>query len=42
MIDETLDMLLDMLPGIEHRDIVREMLLATLKAGMERDSRADL
>ena len=42
VIDETLDMLLDMLPGIEHRDIVREMLLATLKAGMESDSRADL
>lgn len=42
VIDEALEMLLDMLPGIEQRDIVREMLLATLKAGMESDSIADL
>ena len=42
VIDETLDMLLDMLPDIEHRDIVHEMLLAALKAGTESDSRADL
>ena len=42
VIDETLDMLMDMLPGITHRDIVREMLLVALKAGMESDSRADL
>ena len=41
VIDEALDMLLDMLPGIAQRDIVREMLLATLKAGMESDSIAD-
>ena len=42
VIDETLDMLMDMLTGIEHRDIVREMLLVALKAGMESDSIADL
>ena len=42
VIDEALEMLLDMLPGIEQRGIVREMLLATLKAGMESDSIADL
>ena len=42
VIDETLDMLMDMLPGIADRDIVREMLLAALKAGSEGSSRADL
>jgi uncharacterized protein (TIGR00730 family) len=42
VVDETLDMLMDMLPDIQNRDIVREMLLAALKAGMESDSRADL
>jgi hypothetical protein len=31
-----------MLPAIKHRDIVREMLLAALKAGIESDARADL
>lgn len=41
-IDDTIDGLLDMLPSIRHRDIVREMFLTALKAGMECDSRADL
>jgi uncharacterized protein (TIGR00730 family) len=42
VVDETIDRLLDMLAGIRHRDIVREMLLTALKAGMESDFRADL
>lgn len=41
-VDEVIDSLLDMLPAVGHRDIVREMLLTALKAGMESDARADL
>jgi uncharacterized protein (TIGR00730 family) len=42
VIDEAIDGLMDMLPATKHRDIIREMLLAVLKVGMECDSRADL
>jgi uncharacterized protein (TIGR00730 family) len=42
VIDETIEQLMNMLPAIRHRDIVREMLLVALKVGMESDSRADL
>jgi len=42
VVDETIDRLLDMLPAVGHVDIVREMILTALKAGMESDSTADL
>jgi uncharacterized protein (TIGR00730 family) len=42
VVDEIIEGLLDMLPAITHRDIVREMFLTALKAGMESDARADL
>ena len=41
-VDEAIDRLLDIMPAVGHRDLVREMLLTALKAGMESQSRADL
>jgi uncharacterized protein (TIGR00730 family) len=41
-IDEAIDSLLGMTATIKHRDLVREMIVAALKAGTESDSRADL
>ena len=42
VIDEAIEQLMDMLPAVKHRHIVREMLLVALKVGMESDSMADL
>jgi hypothetical protein len=40
--DEAIERLMDLIEGVRHRDIVREMILAALKAGQEHDARADL
>jgi uncharacterized protein (TIGR00730 family) len=41
-IDETIDQLLDLAGEIHHPEIVREMILAALKAGQEDGKKADL
>jgi uncharacterized protein (TIGR00730 family) len=41
-IDDAIERLMDTAGGIQHRDIVREMILASLKAGQEDDRKADL
>ncbi len=40
--DEAIERLIDLVGGIEERGLVREMILAALKAGQERNDRADL
>ena len=40
--DTAIDALIDKVGGIRHADIVREMVLAALKAGQEGDCRGDL
>lgn len=41
-VDESIDRLLDQVGPVHHRDLVREMILAALKAGQEDEARADL
>ncbi len=41
-VDENIDTLMERVGGIRHRDIVREMILAALKAGQENEGRGDL
>jgi len=41
-LDEAVDSLLDMAGGVHHPEIVREMIIAALKAGQEDEERADL
>lgn len=41
-VDEAIDQLMELSGTIRHTDIVREMILASLKAGLEADERADL
>jgi hypothetical protein len=41
-VDDTIERLMDTAGGIQHRDIIREMILASLKAGQEDDRKADL
>lgn len=40
--DKAIDDLLELVDGIRHPDLVREMILAALKAGQERNDRADM
>jgi len=40
--DEAIERLIDLVGGIEERELVREMILAALKAGQEKNDRADL
>jgi uncharacterized protein (TIGR00730 family) len=40
--DEAIDQLMDLVDGVHHPEIVREMILAALKAGQEGEERADL
>jgi uncharacterized protein (TIGR00730 family) len=40
--DEAIDQLMDLVNGVHHPEIVREMILAALKAGQEGEERADL
>ena len=40
--DEAIDRLIELVGDIHHPEIVREMILASLKAGQENDERADL
>ena len=40
--DDALEALMDLVGGVQHRNIVREMILAALKAGQEASSEADL
>lgn len=41
-VDDAIDTLIELAGGIEHTDIVREMILAALKAGQENQGQADL
>lgn len=41
-VDDAIDRLIDQVGGIAHPDIVREIILAALKAGQENDGRMDL
>jgi uncharacterized protein (TIGR00730 family) len=41
-IDETIDRLMELAGNVHHREIVREMIIAALKAGLEDEERADL
>jgi uncharacterized protein (TIGR00730 family) len=41
-VDDTIDALMSMVGGIDQRGVVREMILASLKAGQESDRLADL
>lgn len=41
-IDDLIDQLTDRIGGIHHPDLIREMIIAALKAGAETDDRADL
>ncbi len=41
-VDDAIDQLMDQAGGIAHPDIVREIILAALKAGQENDGRMDL
>jgi uncharacterized protein (TIGR00730 family) len=40
--DQAIDKLMELVGGVRRPDLVREMILAALKAGQEDDSRADL
>ena len=40
--DEAIDQLIELVGDIYHPDIVREMILASLKAGQENNETADL
>src|SRR5574340_609472 len=40
--DEAIDNLIELAGNIHHQDLVREMILAALKAGQEDELRADL
>jgi hypothetical protein len=40
--DEAIDSLMDLAGDIHHTDLVREMILAALKAGQEAEIRGDL
>ena len=40
--DEAIDRLMELVGGIHHSGIVREMILAALKAGQEDEEKADL
>lgn len=42
LIDDAVDELIKVAGGIKHQDIVREMILAVLKAGQEGNNRADM
>jgi uncharacterized protein (TIGR00730 family) len=42
LIDDAVDELIKVAGGIKHQDIVREMILAALKAGQEANNRADM
>ncbi len=41
-VDEAIDQLMDLVGGIDHPEIIREMILAALKAGQEKAPVADL
>lgn len=41
-VDDAIDELIKLADGIKHQDIIREMILAALKAGQEENGRADL
>ena len=41
-VDDAIDELIKLADGIKHPDIIREMILAALKAGLEENGRADL
>ncbi len=41
-VDETIDRLMELAGDVQHPEIVREMIVAALKAGCEGESRADL
>jgi uncharacterized protein (TIGR00730 family) len=41
-VDEAIDQLIEIVGNIHHPEIVREMILASLKAGQEGDEKADL
>jgi uncharacterized protein (TIGR00730 family) len=41
-VDDAIDELIKLADGIKHPDIIREMILAALKAGQEENGRADL
>ncbi|MGA8282031.1 MAG: Rossman fold protein, TIGR00730 family, partial [Desulfobacterales bacterium] len=41
-VDDAIERLMDIAGGIKQRDIIREMILASLKAGQEDDRKADL
>ncbi len=41
-VDEAIDRLLEQVGSVHHPDLVREMILAALKAGQEDEARADL
>ena len=41
-VDVAIDGLMDMVDNIAHRDLIREMIIAALKAGQERNDRAHL
>ncbi len=41
-VDEAIDRLLQQVGPVHHPDLVREMILAALKAGQEDEERADL
>jgi uncharacterized protein (TIGR00730 family) len=40
--DEAIDRLIELVGGVHHQEIIREMVLAALKSGQEEDSRANL
>ncbi len=41
-VDEAIDRLIEMVDGIEEPELIREMIIAALKAGQEKQNRADL
>jgi uncharacterized protein (TIGR00730 family) len=41
-IDDSIDALMEQVMGVEHQEIIREMIIAALKAGQEGESKADL
>ena len=41
-VDKTIDRLIELVGGVHHPDLVREMIVAALKAGKEVNNRADL
>lgn len=41
-VDKAIDQLIDMADDMDHRDLIREMIIAALKAGQEKNDRAHL